>query len=292
MLAMNWCVVGLGVLGVLLSQGAVAESTAQDGASGQALFAQYGCTNCHGPEGIHPTSQHVPVLKGKSADYLFERAASILSGEGPTGAVHPMHQQFCVGEQPQEGCYPKPSSEELRAIAAWLGASSLPEKKRTPQGLYVTSTEAYDKLNELGDQALFLDVRTRAEVAFLGMPDIADANIPFVEVDFNAWDDKKGAFRQVPNSKFTASVTELVESRGLSKDSPVFLMCRSGSRSAKAAAMLNLLGYTQVYNVTDGFEGDVAKEGPRKGERVVNGWKNSGLPWSYKLSKEAMYLGQ
>ena len=29
--------------------------------------------------------------------------------------------------------------------------------------------------------------------------------------------------------------------------------------------------------------------GSRKGERVVNGWKNSGLPWSYKLNKSAMY---
>ncbi|WP_295888318.1 hypothetical protein [uncultured Thiohalocapsa sp.] len=34
---------------------------------------------------------------------------------------------------------------------------------------------------------------------------------------------------------------------------------------------------------------DKAKAGPRKGERVVNGWKNAGLPWTYKLDKAAMY---
>lgn len=283
---------GVLCLGLLVSQGGVAEQSSQDGAMGQKLFEQYGCTNCHGAEGIHPTSQHVPVLKGKSAAYLVERATSILNDERATGAVHPMHSQFCVGEAPEEGCYPRPSSEDLMAIASWLGSSPLPEKKRTPQGLYVTSSEAYEKLNELGDKALFVDVRTRSEVAFLGMPDLADANIPFVEVDFTAWDDRKGNFKEMPNSKFTSRMAELVESRGLNKDSPIFLMCRSGSRSAKAATMLNLLGYTQVYNVVDGYEGDKAKEGPRKGERVVNGWKNSGLPWSYKLSKEEMYWGQ
>lgn len=52
---------------------------------------------------------------------------------------------------------------------------------------------------------------------------------------------------------------------------------------------MNLAGYPNVYTVTDGFEGDKIKQGPRKGERVVNGWKNSGLPWSYKLTKDAMY---
>jgi len=45
-----------------------------------------------------------------------------------------------------------------------------------------------------------------------------------------------------------------------------------------------------VYTVVDGFEGDVAKEGPNAGKRVVNGWKNAGLPWSYRLEKEKFTL--
>jgi hypothetical protein len=56
-----------------------------------------------------------------------------------------------------------------------------------------------------------------------------------------------------------------------------------------AANLLNLAGYSNVFTVTDGFEGDKAKQGPRKGERVVNGWKNANLPWSYKLDKKVMY---
>ena len=40
---------------------------------------------------------------------------------------------------------------------------------------------------------------------------------------------------------------------------------------------------------TDGFEGDKAKSGPQKGQRVVNGWKNSNLSWSYKLKPSKLY---
>jgi hypothetical protein len=39
----------------------------------------------------------------------------------------------------------------------------------------------------------------------------------------------------------------------------------------------------------DGFEGDAIKEGDRKNWRLVNGWKNSQLPWGYQLNKQKMY---
>ena len=38
-------------------------------------------------------------------------------------------------------------------------------------------------------------------------------------------------------------------------------------------------------NGAPGFEGDVATQGAGKGERMVNGWKNNSLPWSYKLDR-------
>ena len=77
----------------------------------------------------------------------------------------------------------------------------------------------------------------------------------------------------------------------MTKDAPIILMCRSGgTRGAPSAQQLWGKGYTNVYVVTDGFEGDKIKDGEQKSWRVVNGWKNSGLPWSYKLNKEKMYL--
>jgi rhodanese-related sulfurtransferase len=255
------------------------------------LFEKHGCTNCHGADGIHPTSKYVPVLRGKPADYLYENAAAIFGGEHKSGKTQFMHDQFCVGETPEEGCYPTPKLADLKVIANWLaGNGEIPEKKQTPQALYVTSVEAYEQVREKGDTALFIDVRSRAEVAFLGMPTDAHANIPYMTVgSFDEWDDKKKTFKMSPNSEFVMRIEALVSERGLSKDSPIYLICRSGSRSAKASKLLSLAGYSNVYTVTDGYEGDKAKDGPRKGERVVNGWKNAGLPWSYKLNKDSMY---
>lgn len=40
----------------------------------------------------------------------------------------------------------------------------------------------------------------------------------------------------------------------------------------------------------EGFEGNTAKDGPNKGQRTVNGWKNSALPWTYELDKDEIYL--
>ena len=77
----------------------------------------------------------------------------------------------------------------------------------------------------------------------------------------------------------------------VSKDTPIILMCRSGgTRGAPSAKQLWGKGYSKVYVVTDGFEGVKIKDGQQKNWRLVNGWKNSELPWSYKLNKQKMYL--
>jgi rhodanese-related sulfurtransferase len=259
--------------------------------AGQELFQKHGCTNCHGADGVHPTSRYVPILRGKPAGYIFENASAIFSGQHKSEKTHFMHDQFCIGDAKEEGCYPAPNQADLRLIADWLGGDkALSEKHKTEQGLYVTSVDAYKRLQDLGDQALLIDVRTRAEVAFLGMPTMAAANIPYMTLDYETWDEAKQNFKMVPNSEFTVRMEGLLSKRGLTKDTPIFLICRSGSRSAKAANLLGLAGFKQVYTVTDGFEGGQIKEGPRKGERVVNGWKNAGLPWTYQLDKDVMYF--
>ena len=91
------------------------------------------------------------------------------------------------------------------------------------------------------------------------------------------------------NSDFADEVAARITEKGLSKQSRIILMCRSGTRSSKAADLLANLGYSNVYSIVDGYEGDKAKSGNKKGQRVVNGWKNAGLPWSYKLTKDRMY---
>ena len=45
----------------------------------------------------------------------------------------------------------------------------------------------------------------------------------------------------------------------------------------------------KVYTTIDGFEGDPVADGPHKGERLLNGWRNAGLPWTAKLDRAKMY---
>ena len=81
-----------------------------------------------------------------------------------------------------------------------------------------------------------------------------------------------------------------MKEKGLGKNAPVILISRSGDRSSKAADRLQMAGFTRVYSVAEGFEGDTEKDGEKLGQRVVNGWKNADLPWTYKLDKAKMYF--
>ncbi|MBE9560838.1 MAG: sulfurtransferase [Proteobacteria bacterium] len=165
--------------------------------------------------------------------------------------------------------------------------------QHTSLGLYLTAQEAYDMKTADPEKVLFLDVRNQPEIHYTGMADTVDANIPY-RFDSTDWKMKKkgiyGTFKKPKNPDFAVAVETLLQSRNLSKDSPVIIMCTSGSRAPFAAKILIKQGFTKVYTQVEGFEGKRAKTGPRKGERIVGGWKNVGLPWSYNLLPEKMYF--
>jgi rhodanese-related sulfurtransferase len=92
------------------------------------------------------------------------------------------------------------------------------------------------------------------------------------------------------NKNYILGIEQALADNNLTKDDAVIIMCRSGgTRGAPAANLLFEKGFKKVYVVTNGFEGSSLKDGDKKGWRLKNGWKNSGLPWSYKLNKEKMY---
>jgi rhodanese-related sulfurtransferase len=167
----------------------------------------------------------------------------------------------------------------------------LPAKKTTPQQLYLTAQEAHRMLSEASEETLFIDIRTRSEVTFVGMPGQVDFNIPFMfEDDWKAWDDEKATYKLAYNPDFISRIRKAIELKGdaKGKETRIILMCRSGKRSAQAARILHIAGYRNVYTVIDGFEGDKLRSGERAGQRLVNGWKNSDLPWSYRLEREKL----
>ncbi len=188
----------------------------------------------------------------------------------------------------------------LILLSLLLGSLSLhasPEPKdpgkQTPWGLYVDSKEAYEMKQKLGDQVLFVDVRDPIEIMFTGFTDVVDVNIPFKLANRNKWNEKKSVYLMERNPNFEKDIEAALKKRGLDKSTPIMLMCRSGgTRGAPSAKSLWGKGYKAVYVVTDGFEGGKIKKGEKKNWRLKNGWKNSGLPWSYKLNKEKMYFMQ
>jgi rhodanese-related sulfurtransferase len=168
--------------------------------------------------------------------------------------------------------------------------AAVPAAKKTKIGQYLSAQETASFVEKNGSKVLFLDVRTPAEVAFVGMPASADANVPYmIEPEFRVWDSAKSTFKLEPSPDFLPEVRRRLTSKGLGADAAIVLICRSGDRSAAAANLLAQAGLKNVYSVVDGFEGDIAPEGPKAGQRAVNGWKNAGLPWSYKLDKAKMY---
>ena len=176
-----------------------------------------------------------------------------------------------------------------------LSAAAAPEpedpKKQTPWGLYLDAKEAYAMKTAEGDRVLFVDVREPIEIMFTGFTDVVDVNVPFLIANRGKWHPTKPNFAMEKNPDFEPGIARALEARGLTKDAAVILMCRSGgTRGAPSAEALWGKGYSRVYVVVDGFEGDSLKEGPNKNWRLKNGWKNAGLPWSYRLNKEKMYF--
>ena len=168
-------------------------------------------------------------------------------------------------------------------------ALEVPKEKQTKLGKYLTAKEAYEIVKAERAKTLFIDVRTRAELQFVGMTHEIDGQVPFVEMnEFGEWDNANNRFKLDANPVFSQSVEKLLAAKGLGKGDRVVVMCRSGDRSARAANLLADSGFTNVWNQVEGFEGDLSKDG----RRDVNGWKNAGLPWTYKLDKSKVSLPQ
>jgi rhodanese-related sulfurtransferase len=131
----------------------------------------------------------------------------------------------------------------------------------------VSPTDAFDAL-KADEGAVLVDVRTQAEWAFVGVPDLSGLGKP---VGFIEWLAFPG---MAPNANFMA---ELDQVTGGDQTRPVYFLCRSGQRSQSAAAAATAQGYGQAYNIEGGFEG--ALDGERH-RGTVSGWKAAGLPWA------------
>jgi rhodanese-related sulfurtransferase len=127
-------------------------------------------------------------------------------------------------------------------------------------------TEAWKLLAE-DKRTQLVDVRTRPEWMFVGLPDLGALG---KRVLLQSWQ----VFPTMAvDDKFTAEIQRQISDR----DTPILFLCRSGGRSRAAAMALTAAGYSRCYNVAEGFEGNPDAERHRG---TVGGWKAAGLPWS------------
>jgi len=120
------------------------------------------------------------------------------------------------------------------------------------------------------EDAVLVDVRTRAEWTFVGLPDLSTLNRRVLTVEWQTFPDNR------VDPGFVEKLEGLLDAAGMSKSAELFFMCRSGARSRQAAERMADAGYTRCRNVKDGFEGPLDAT-QKRGQ--VAGWKAAGLPW-------------
>lgn len=133
----------------------------------------------------------------------------------------------------------------------------------------VTAGEAY-ALVEAESKAQIIDVRTKAEWAFVGVPDLSAFGKEAILAEWQRYP----AMEVVPD--FVATVEQELIRRGVGRDDTVLFLCRSGARSLAAAQAMIGAGWRGSRNISGGFEGPPDSERHRGG---LDGWKAAGLPW-------------
>lgn len=143
-------------------------------------------------------------------------------------------------------------------------ASALLERARQRAQIFgvpfsglIYPSEAWILLRER--RALLIDVRTAEERRFVG-------RVP--QTPHIPW---KSGPEMAQNPKFVQDVEAVAH-----KDDVILLLCRSGVRSALAAEALSQAGFTNAFNVLEGFEGELDSHQQRG---TYNGWRYAGLPW-------------
>ena len=173
----------------------------------------------------------------------------------------------------------------LVAVIAAFAMTGEAQNVETKLGLYVTAKEAYDMWRADPDTVKILDVRTLAEYVFVGHPPMAFAIPAFFQT--HHWDEARGMFAMQPNPDFVTQVKKWAEA-----GDTILVTCRSGERGAMAVNLLAEAGFTDVYNIVDGMEGGLVKDPDSvfNGRRMKNGWQNSGLPWTYEINLEQIWI--
>lgn len=142
-------------------------------------------------------------------------------------------------------------------------AQVLGRDQALPYAGEVTPEQAWTLL-QANPAIVLVDVRTNAERDWVGRVSIPEAQHHAVQ-----WSLYPAG---TPNPDFMAQLSAAVPD----KNTVILFLCRSGVRSRHGAKLATEHGYTQCYDILQGFEGDKDVHGHRK---TVGGWCSAALPW-------------
>ena len=132
------------------------------------------------------------------------------------------------------------------------------------------AVDAYGLLE--GDaSAVLIDVRTNAEWAYVGTPDIQGLGRTPLFLEWQSYPS------MAVDADFAARLETLLQSKGVERRASLVFLCRSGARSRHAAVAMTNAGWGPCFNISDGFEGPLDGLRRRGG---AGGWKAGGLPWT------------
>jgi rhodanese-related sulfurtransferase len=177
-----------------------------------------------------------------------------------------------------------------------ISTQEVPSSNQTTLGLYVTPTEAYEMWEADPDGVTILDVRSFEEYVFAGHPEMAK-NVPLAFLKYERPPVAEAppartpgvlppGFSVEPNDEFLSEVQSVC-----GPDETILVLCGSGGRAAKAVDMLAQAGFTKVYNIVNGFEGELVVDpaSPEFGRNKDNGWNDVGLPWGRRINPDLMW---
>jgi rhodanese-related sulfurtransferase len=118
--------------------------------------------------------------------------------------------------------------------------------------------------------SVLIDVRTRAEWAFVGLPDLERIGKRVLTVEWQTSPEHR------IDAAFPERLKQALDAAGANENTELFFICRSGGRSRMAAEAMANAGYRRCRNVADGFEGPLDADRHRG---QVGGWKAAGLAW-------------
>lgn len=143
----------------------------------------------------------------------------------------------------------------------------------TEHGVKSIMPKAAWELLESNPKAVLIDVRSEMEYLFVGHP---KGCIHISWIDGPDWQRNPNFLSEVRKVLLGGVISDRENEEQTVESAPILIICRSGARSLDAGKLLVSEGFDNVYNVLEGFEGDLDSNHQRS---TIGGWRFHKLPW-------------